>query len=98
MSHFIELVFGTAHQPLKIFIVRGNHRDDHLSPVEHSLGNDSQERLMLLRREVENSDQSMRQNVMRGIRRLLLGKGREEEEGMVDEGPDGSLRMHLRNL
>lgn len=45
---------------------------------------------MLLRREVENSSQSVRQSVMRGIRHILLGKGREDDEGMDDEEMDGS--------
>ena len=40
VSLFQELVFETAHQPLKRSVARGNHRHAEASAVEQCLGND----------------------------------------------------------
>ncbi|PXF41580.1 hypothetical protein BWQ96_08694 [Gracilariopsis chorda] len=46
--HFTELVFETAHQPLKRCVSRSNHHNAHVSTVEHCLSNDWQGRLACL--------------------------------------------------
>jgi hypothetical protein len=45
VGHFQELLFETAHQPLKRGIKRSNNRDPHLSEVQALLANDWKTRL-----------------------------------------------------
>jgi hypothetical protein len=47
VGHFQELLFETAHQPLKRGIKRSNNRDPHLSAVQAVLANDWETRLAL---------------------------------------------------
>lgn len=74
VTHFMELVFKCAQQPLKRCITRENHRNDHLSTMEHCLGNDWQARPLLLRSEVERRDHERRRRALFGLKRLLFGR------------------------
>ena len=73
VSHVQELVFETAHQPLKRCISRGNHQNAETSAVEHCMGNDWQSRLALLHHFMNSPNEYERSAAGRGLRRILMG-------------------------
>ena len=73
VSHVQELVFETAHQPLKRCISRSNHQNAEVSAVEHCMGNDWQSRLALLHYFMNSPNEYERSAATRGLRCILMG-------------------------
>ena len=72
VGHFQELLFETAHQPLKRGIKRSNNRDPHIYAVQAVLANDWETRLALEIASVGKPDQWSNTTCNR-IQRLLTG-------------------------
>ena len=94
VREFMELVFESAHQPLKRFNARSNNHNSHLFAVEHCVANDWQGRIAALRDELNREksfDHRARSSTYvagrRGIRRLFLGC----EADLLDESEDRDL-------
>jgi len=73
MRHIQELLFETAHQPLKRGILRSNHRDPQLAAMMAVLANDWESRLSI---EVESAGPpiSWSYETCRRLQRLLVGR------------------------
>ena len=56
----MELVFESAHQPLKRSIARSNNHEAHIFACEHCVGNDWQGRIASLSREIKVGDPARR--------------------------------------
>lgn len=78
----MELVFESAHQPLKRCVRNSNYRDAHLSAVEHVLGNDWQGRLSVLYNDADTPGRDGEYAKL-GFIRFLMG---EEVWRCVHEG------------
>ena len=74
VREFMELIFESAHQPLKRSIARSNNRDSHIFAMEQCVGNDWQGRIASLSRELNESSSSRKHQARRGLRRLMLGR------------------------
>ena len=71
--HFQELLFETAHQPLKRGILRSNHRDPQLAAMMAVVANDWESRLSI---EVESAGPPSKWSyeTCRRLQRLLVGR------------------------
>jgi hypothetical protein len=72
VGHFQELLFETAHRPLKRGITRSNNRDPHISAVQEMLANDWETRIALEIASIGKLDQWSDATCNR-IQRLLTG-------------------------
>ena len=73
VSLFQELVFETAHQPLKRSVERGNHRNAEAAAVEHCIGNDWQARVGMLYDRLNSNDMGERRQLIMVCRAFSWG-------------------------
>ena len=85
VREFMELIFESAHQPLKRSIARSNNRDAHIFATEQCVGNDWHGSIGSLSRELSESSSIRKNQARRGLRRLMLGRDADHQHHSITQ-------------